>query len=406
MPKTAFNPVPADGAESVDMNVELSWTAGLGAALHTVYFGDNFDDVNDAVADFSQRGSAYTQNNTTYTPGPLEFAKTYYWRVDELTGGRNSQTHKGNIWSFTTEGAAKNPNPADGAVDVKPTHILSWDAGTVAASHEVYFGTDANVVKNATTALPEYKGPKALGDESYDPGKLMLNTTYYWRIDEVNSTYPDSPWTGKIWSFTTGDYFIIDDFEDYDIGNNEIWWSWKDGLGYVGSGDIPDYAGNGTGSCVGGDETGSWPTWEIIVHGGRLSMPYNYDNDKQGYAKYSEAEHALTDQRDWTEEGVTELSLWFYGDSANDLEPLYLAITDRIGTSAVIYHDDLNSVRNDTWTEWVILLSVFADQGIVLTDVDRIAIGIGTRGNLTISGGRGKMFFDDIRLYQPREAAE
>jgi hypothetical protein len=60
----------------------------------------------------------------------------------------------------------------------------------------------------------------------------------------------------------------------------------------------------------------------------------------------------------------------------------------------------------DTWTEWTIPLQSFADQGIDLTDVDRIAIGIGTKDNMTIPGGSGKMFFDDIRLYRPRPEPE
>ena len=42
-------------------------------------------------------------------------------------------------------------------------------------------------------------------------------------------------------------------------------------------------------------------------------MPLTYDNNKQGFAKYSEAELTLTAPRDWTEEGVGELSLWFRG---------------------------------------------------------------------------------------------
>jgi hypothetical protein len=46
-------------------------------------------------------------------------------------------------------------------------------------------------------------------------------------------------------------------------------------------------------------------------------MPVSYDNNKQGFAKYSEVEHKLTDQRDWTEQGVTELSLWFRGYPAS-----------------------------------------------------------------------------------------
>jgi hypothetical protein len=67
----------------------------------------------------------------------------------------------------------------------------------------------------------------------------------------------------------------------------------------------------------------------------------------------------------------------------------------------VVYHDNPAAVQIDTWTEWVIPLSAFADQGIVLTNVDRIAIGLGTQGNMTVPGGSGKMFFDDIRLYRP-----
>ena len=48
-PKTAYNPGPADGAEFVNLNVALSWTAGFGAKLHTVYIGDSYDDVSSAT---------------------------------------------------------------------------------------------------------------------------------------------------------------------------------------------------------------------------------------------------------------------------------------------------------------------------------------------------------------------
>ena len=394
-PKTAYDPSPANGAEFVDLNVQLKWTVGFGGKLHYIVFGEDFDEVSNAAMGVPN-GAA------NYNPGPLKLAKTYYWRVDEFDG---AAMHKGEIWSFTTLGAVSGPNPANGAVDVKPSVVLSWDAGAVAASHEVYFGTDADAVKNATTASLEYKGPKALGEESYDPGKLTINTMYYWRIDEVNTVNPDSPWAGNVWSFTTGDFFVIDDFEDYDTGDNQIWYTWHDGLGYGAPGTDPYFAGNGTGAAVGDETTASY-TEETIVHGGGKSMPVTYDNNKQGYSKYSEVEHTLTDQRDWTEEGVVELSLWFHGDLNNSAEPLYVAVSNIAGTPAVVVHDDPAAATIDTWTEWIIPLQAFADQGIVLTNVDRIAIGLGTKGNMTIPGGSGKMFFDDIRLYRPREAAE
>jgi hypothetical protein len=94
------------------------------------------------------------------------------------------------------------------------------------------------------------------------------------------------------------------------------------------------------------------------------------------------------------------------GITSNVAEPLYVAVSNSAGTPAVVVHDDPAAATIDTWTEWVIPLQAFADQGIVLTNVDRIAIGLGNKDNMTIPGGSGKIFIDDIRLYRPREAAE
>ena len=89
------------------------------------------------------------------------------------------------------------------------------------------------------------------------------------------------------------------------------------------------------------------------------------------------------------------------GILSNDAEPLYVAVSNSTGNPAVVVHDDPAAATIDTWTEWVIPLSAFADQGINLANVDRIAIGLGTKGNTTLPGGTGKMFFDDIRLNRP-----
>ncbi len=72
----------------------------------------------------------------------------------------------------------------------------------------------------------------------------------------------------------------------------------------------------------------------------------------------------------------------------------------------MVIHDDPAAAQIDTWTEWIIPLQVLADQGIVLTNVDEIAIGLGTQGNMTVPGGSGKMYIDDVRLNQPSETAE
>jgi len=94
------------------------------------------------------------------------------------------------------------------------------------------------------------------------------------------------------------------------------------------------------------------------------------------------------------------------GIAGNNPEPLYVAVSNKNGTPAVVYNDNPDASVTDIWTEWVIPLQAFADQGVNLADVDKIAIGLGTQGNMTIPGGSGTMFFDDIRLYRTREPAE
>ena len=372
-PRTAYFSVPADSAESVDLDVELRWTAGYGAKLHTVYFGDNFDEVNNAAG-------GLPQGTATYTPGTLKLAKTYYWRVDEFDA---VETYKGDVWSFTIEGGVGSPNPSNGAVDIKQTPILTWTPGVYAASHQVYFGTDKEAVRNADTGSPEYKGTRDLGAQSYDPGMLEWDTAYYWRIDEVNNTNPDSPWTGILWSFTTANFLIVDDFESYndidppDPQSNRIFEAWLDGYGIPTNGalvgnDLPPYAE------------------QTIVHSGIQSIPYFYDNS----GGYSEATLTLTYPRDWTEKGVNKLTIWFRGDSANAAETLYVALNG----SAVVNHDNPNAAQITTWTEWNIDLQAFADQGVNLANVNTIALGLGNKTNPQ-AGGSGTMYFDDIRLY-------
>jgi hypothetical protein len=360
-PKTAYAPDPIDAAEQVDLDVELSWTPGFGAKLHTVYFGDNFYDVNNASGGLPQ-GAA------TYTPELLELAKTYYWRVDEFDA---VDTYKGAVWSFLTQGVVESPDPAKGAVDVTQTPILTWVPGIFGASHGVYFGTDVFSL--------ELKGSGNLGSESFDPGQLEWNTTYYWRIDEANNANANSPWTGPLWSFTTANFLIVDDFESYndldpaDPDSNRIFNAWIDG-----------YDDPANGSLVGYDNP---PLAEqTIVHSGNQSMPMSYDNS----VGKSEATLTLTSNRDWTVNGVDTLTIWFRGDSGNTAENLYVALNG----NARVDHDNPDVTTITSWTQWNIDLSRFADQGVNLSNVTSITLGFSS-----VTGSTGMVYFDDIRLY-------
>jgi len=374
-PKTAYHPNPPDGAELVGPDdVTLSWTPGFGSILHTAYFGDDYDQVNDASGG-APLGSA------TYSPGPLESEQVYYWRVDEFDA---VETHKGDIWSFTTPGAVGSPQPGYKATDVEMNAILRWMPADSAASHQLYVGTDKEAVRNADAGSPEYKGSIALGAESYSPGLLEANTTYYWRVDELDAQ--DNPSKGPLWIFTTGAFLLVDDFESYtddDAAGQAVWQSWIDGFGVADNGAqvgylMPPYAE------------------QSIVHSGSQSMPLLYINEAG--VTNSEASLTLTAPRDWADGGVSELSLWFRGASGNAAEPLYAAVSNSAGAPALVAYDDPAAATLRSWTQWTIPLQALADQGINLGNVDRLAIGLGSKAGIASSGGSGTMYIDDIRL--------
>jgi hypothetical protein len=232
-------------------------------------------------------------------------------------------------------------------------------------------------VKNADTSSPEYKGSKTLGSESYDPGQLLWATTYYWRVDEVRAD--GSVQAGHVWSFSTANFLVVDDMEAYndldpaEEGSNRIFYAWIDGY------DDPT-----NGSLVGYDN----PPFaeQTIVHSGSQSMPFEYDNT----VGKSEATLTLTDKRDWTVNGVNTLTIWFMGQTDNAAEQMYVALND----SAIVNHDNPNAAQTDQWTRWDIDLQAFADQGVNLSNVNSITLGLSS-----VTGGAGMMYFDDIRLY-------
>ena len=471
------------------------------------------------------------------------------------------------------------PEPANQATEVPREAVLSWMAGDRAEEHNVYFGTVFDDVNEAGITDPR----GVLVSENQDdtiyapPDFLEFGQSYYWRVDEVNAPPEAAVNKGNVWSFTTVNFIVVDDFEDYnDYPPDEIFSTWKDG-----------YDDETNGAVVGYDEpdfdAGEHFVETTIVHSGEQSMPFFYDNNM----KYSEAERPLVSGRDWTRDGVIDLSLWFRGNPpyassfieapvgtytitgsgadiwadsdefhfafkqvtgaiaiiakveslentdpfakagvmirdtlepgsrnaavfitpengvrfqyrntaggitdrffvegitapqwvklertagglvrgyysadgatwerfnliqvrmdmpayvglavtshnteltceakfsnvsfpdisvepqwtdqdvgmlSNAAEPMYVALSNSTGPTAAVYHDDPNAAVIDTWTEWIIPLQAFSDQGVDLTDVDRIAIGFGTKGDTTKPGGLGTMCFDDIRLYRP-----
>jgi hypothetical protein len=202
---------------------------------------------------------------------------------------------------------AYSPSPADGAVDTVQSLTLTWSAGEKALKHEVYFGDDATAVAAADSSSSLFKGSQS--GTSYDAGDLEWGKTYFWRVDEINAGEADSPWVGRIWTFTTANFIPVDDFESYtdeDVGR--IFQTWIDGWGYTTP--EPGNPGNGTGATVGYIDP---PFAEhTIVHGGKQSMPLAYDNSNSPF--YSEAERTFDSAQNWTDHGMNTLSLWVRGN--------------------------------------------------------------------------------------------
>jgi len=271
--------------------------------------------------------------------------------------------------------------PMSKAVDVPQDVTLMWSAGFKARQHDVYFGADAQAVANATrTSTGVYVGRQALDKTTYNPGALEWNKTYYWRVDEVNDADAASPWKGTVWSFTTANSVVLDNFETYtDDEGNRIYETWIDGWT------------NNTGSTVGNIEQ---PFAEqVIVHGGRQSMPLDYNNVKTPF--YSEAQRSFTPPRDGTVNGVDTLSLFFRGLTDNGPDTVYVALEDGAGKLAVVSYPDKLAVLSMRWIEWKIPLSQFA--GVNAANIKNVYVGVGDRASPK-AGGAGRLYFDDLRV--------
>ncbi len=222
---------------------------------------------------------------------------------------------------------AKPINPKSGDVNVPQDITLMWSAGEKAATHDVYFGNDEAAVAAATTADAAYKGSQALDKNSFAPGALEWNKTYYWRVDEVNASNSESPWKGPVWKFTTADFLVVDNFESYtDSSPNRVFQTWIDGWGF--SADeffATDNPGNKTGSTVGHDIWTAGTTYTTIMEtaifnpgSGGQSVPFDFNNIVQPY--YSETDRTWASPQNWKVNGVNTLVLYFRGYPVKFLE--------------------------------------------------------------------------------------
>jgi hypothetical protein len=284
---------------------------------------------------------------------------------------------------------AREAVPEDQSIDIPRDVVLSWTPGIYADKRDVYFGTSADDVNEASVDNP--LGVLVAQDSqetTYDPpGLLDYDQTYYWRVVEINDAEPNSPWIGKLWSFTTANFILIEDFEDYnDYEPDTIWNTWLDGYGDPTNGSSagypePDFVAD------------EHYLEDRIVRSGLWSMPVFYDNST---ATLSEVTRAIDSSvSDWTVDDVITLTLFYQGDAANVAELMYVVVDN-----VVVTNDNANAAVAADWTRWDIPLQSLADQGVNLSNVGSLTIGFGDKANPASGGGSGHVFFDDIRLYR------
>jgi len=225
--------------------------------------------------------------------------------------------------------------PQDGDVNVPHDATLMWSIGEKAVTHYVYLGTDKAAVEAATPAdTAIYRGSQGRDENTLTPGDLEFNTAYYWRVDEVNDGAVGSPWKGSVWSFTTADFIIVDDFETYaNDSPDRLFQTWIDGWGFSPDEFFPNGdPGNGTGASVGHDIwTAGTPYTDIVETsvvrpGSTQSMPLGYDNSSNPFN--SEAVRTWESPQNWTLNDAKILSLQVYGYRA---APTSVAVTETGG---------------------------------------------------------------------------
>jgi hypothetical protein len=181
-----------------------------------------------------------------------------------------------------------------------------------------------------------------------------------------------------VWSFATEPYVIVEDFERYaDKAGAEVYATWIDGYAddYKSSGSTVGWAISKNGTF--GETT--------IINSGKQSMPLAYDNLSK--ATYSEATRTFDTPQDWSNHRIKALTLRFYGNTANVAQQMYV----KINATKVLYDGAPEDLLRKQWQMWYIDLSA-----LQVSKVTSLSIGFDRLGAV---GGKGTVFFDDLRLY-------
>ena len=158
------------------------------------------------LSGLSTQDSTYEEvdHDGIYEATSADAGKTLFvvFRTTAASGGF------GRLDNFTLEASvtdtASGPSPASAAEDTLVDTVLSWTPGMSATTHDIYFGESYETVDGGT--VPTIAGQDA---NSFDPGRLAFDTTYFWRVDEITSAPGNAVLRGSTWSFTTEPHAVM-----------------------------------------------------------------------------------------------------------------------------------------------------------------------------------------------------
>lgn len=222
---------PADGAINVPITgTQLIWLlqdSSITNPQYRVYFGGD-PDPNTLVS---------TQTETTYpASGSLVLYPyiNYYWKIVLVDGVSGEELYQSPILSFTTDGKADTPDPADGAIQVGQDSSLNWRAVNIDdVTYNVYF-----VLYHDANDIPEFVGNFSIN--SFTPAAVMdPDSAYLWRVDTVCDV---NIIEGDVWYFRTGG-IAIDPYpaDGQSFAPTDITLSWtgdREGDTYIDAYDV------------------------------------------------------------------------------------------------------------------------------------------------------------------------
>jgi len=269
--------------------------------------------------------------------------------------------------------SAWGPAPVGGGIPVD-VNALMWNPGNKTAAamgNDIYFGTDAQIVAEATTDNPldVYKGHQ--DPNNWAPGELILGQTYFWRVDQIDgetgAIYP-----GAVWNFTTQGALMIDNFDEYA--------TWEDVLAvWQEQGSAWNYVS--TGFAVAGNSIWIW-----------LNHP-----EQTPEQKGSEGSIVMQRDMDFTKYGARALAFDFASDmNYGFVQDIYIELSDGTNTTRVTIEDP-QIIHNRAWGLVDIDLARFT--GVDLTQIKSLAMGVSIASD---SDETVSVYFDQLRLLPQR----